>query len=333
MVTGGCGFIGTNLVSTLKQIESLGILNVDKISYASNKLHTKDSANYQFIKCDVNDKNNMKTVIQNFAPDIIFHLAADTHVDNSINDASPFIKSNICGTFTLLELVRDYYMKLHGSKREIFRFIHVSTDEIYGSLDLESESFSENSNIEPNSPYSSSKAASDLLVRAWNKTYKLPTIITNCSNNYGPFQNNEKLIPKMVFNLITGQPIPIYGLGQQIRDWLYVSDHVDALIKIANSGKTGERYNIGSQTELKNITVAEEVCDAYDFLMGLEAKTSRKEIHFVEDRLGHDYRYSIDSSKLQTELNWEPKREFKEALLETIENHITDYHSEAVLIR
>jgi dTDP-glucose 4,6-dehydratase len=322
IVTGGAGFIGSALIRYLIDKTTHKILNIDKLTYAGDLDSLKSiSSNkrYYFKRIDIVDRDKIKEIFSSFQPDIIFHLAAESHVDRSISGPLEFINTNIVGTGILLDVAYEYWSNSNDLKRSSFRFQHISTDEVFGSLG-EKDFFTEESPYDPSSPYSASKAASDHLVRAWNRTYGLPVIITNCSNNYGPYQFPEKLIPLMIINAIKGNSLPIYGDGLQVRDWLHVEDHVDALYKIATCGKTGETYNIGGNNEKTNLEVVELICDLVDRNLDFpsKGKSSRELISFVADRLGHDVRYAIDASKLKSQLNWEPSKTFEDGLAQTV---------------
>ncbi len=331
LVTGGSGFIGENLINKLLKNNQLRIFNLDKLSYASNwkSKISKDYGNlYTFLKVDLMNAIETKNVIDQINPDIVIHMAAETHVDRSINHPINFINSNIFGTFNLLEAITANWKKNSSYKKEL-KFIHVSTDEVFGSLD-NSGLFSEKTPYNPSSPYSSSKASSDHLVNAWYHTYDLPVIITNCSNNYGPGQHYEKLIPKIILNGIFGYEIPLYGNGENIRDWIYVEDHVDALITIMTNGKIGEKYCIGANNELTNKKITEIICSKLDKKVP-KSNPYIKQLKFVEDRLGHDFRYALDSSKIRSNLGWQSKTTFDEGIEKTISwyienaNHIKDF--------
>ncbi|NOZ08925.1 MAG: dTDP-glucose 4,6-dehydratase [FCB group bacterium] len=321
LVTGGAGFIGSNFI--LKQIRETQntLLNFDKLTYAGN-LETLSSVEnnprYGFIHGDVADGNKLKEVLKEFQPEAILHFAAESHVDRSIDGPAEFIRTNIQGTFTLLETVREYYDKLEPKSRDKFRLLHVSTDEVYGSLG-EQGYFTESTAYAPRSPYSASKAASDHLVRAWHHTYRLPVLITNCSNNYGPYQFPEKLIPLMILNCLSQKPLPVYGKGANIRDWLYVEDHCAALYRVLEKGRIGETYNIGGNTEKTNLEVVRSICRILDRLRPSPELGSYSElITFVQDRPGHDLRYAIDASRIRTELGWEPAESFETGMEKTI---------------
>tara|TARA_Y100001978_G_C23702861_1_gene442410 strand:+ start:6120 stop:7172 length:1053 start_codon:yes stop_codon:yes gene_type:complete len=322
LVTGGAGFIGGALIRSLLKNTECKIYNLDKIGYASdlesiNKLliNKPDLENkYEFIKYDLVNENSTNTAIEYVKPDIIFHLAAESHVDRSIAKPLNFINSNILGTFNLINAALDFWSRLPINKKNSFRLIHVSTDEVFGSIT--SGRFSESSRYDPRSPYSASKAASDHLANAWHHTYGLPIITTNCSNNYGPWQFPEKLIPLSILNGIKKTNINIYGDGNNIRDWIFVDDHVEALIKIANKGKIGNRYCIGSNSEKTNLEVANKICNLLDINSPINSP-HKKLIRFVKDRPGHDQRYAIDSSKLKEEIDWEPRYDFDTGLEKT----------------
>ena len=324
IITGGAGFIGSNLIRYLLTNSEHQILNIDKLIFPGSS-HTisdfSDSDRYQFLQYDITNAENMKTAFTDFKPDAILHLAAESHVDRSIDSPSAFIDTNIIGTFTLLEIFRHYYSTLDESRRQSTRFIHVSTDEVYGSLDQTAAAFSEEHPYKPNSPYAASKASSDHLVSAWHSTYKLPLIITNCSNNYGPYQFPEKLIPLVINKALAGEAIPVYGKGNNIRDWLYVDDHVRALCSVLDKGNAGETYNIGGNNEKTNLEVVHTICDILDDTIESN-KSCRDLIEFVDDRPGHDLRYAIDSSRIKNELGWSASENFSEGLRKTINWYI-----------
>ena len=325
LVTGGCGFIGSHLIKKLLKNKKNIVLNIDIIAKHSSKESLKDIAynkKYKFKKCDINNYKNLKKIIFEFKPRIIFHLAAESHVDRSIESSFSFIKTNILGTFNLLEISRIYIAK---HKKLKFKFIHISTDEVYGELKQKEKKFIENSPYFPNSPYSASKASSDHLVRAWNKTYKLPTIITNCSNNYGPWQFPEKLIPLVIYKLINKKKLPIYGNGKNIRDWIFVDDHIRALILISQKGKIGQKYNIGSNYEISNINLVKRICKIFDTICPNNQPHSRL-ITFVKDRKGHDFRYAINSNKLNKKLKFKSTYEFEKNLNLTINWYLNHYN-------
>lgn len=319
LVTGGAGFIGSALCRYLITATPASVLNIDKLTYAAN-LRSLDpiagDPRYTFQQADICDRAAMDAAFASFAPDAVMHLAAESHVDRSITGSSAFIDTNINGTYTLLEAARAYWGKLPAERKDAFRFLHVSTDEVYGSLGDEGL-FREDTPYDPSSPYSASKAASDHLVLAWNRTYGFPSLISNCSNNYGPYQFPEKLIPLMILNARDGKPLPVYGDGRNIRDWLYVDDHVRALYLILQKGRLGEKYNVGGRNEQTNIAVVQVVCDLLDKLEPGEA-TRRNLITFVADRPGHDHRYAIDANKLETELGWRAQETFSTGLEKTV---------------
>jgi dTDP-glucose 4,6-dehydratase len=320
IVTGGAGFIGSAVVRYLIQEIGAEVTVVDKLTYAAN-LASLDpvaaSPNYQFIKADICDVGRMQSTFSEVQPDAIMNLAAETHVDRSISGAAAFMETNLIGTYTLLEAARIYYRSLASDKRESFRFLHVSTDEVYGSLGQDGL-FTERSPYDPSSPYSASKAGSDHLVKAWHRTYGLPTIISNCSNNYGPYHFPEKLIPLMILNALEGQTLPVYGDGSHIRDWLYVEDHARALWRMIEAGRPGETYNVGGGNERTNLQVVETICDLLDDLSPSN-QNRRDLIRFVDDRPGHDQRYAVDASKLETELAWQATETFDTGLRKTVE--------------
>ena len=318
-MTGGYGFIGSALVRLLSQSKKNYILNIDKLTYAANLDSLKTLSNsqrYEHIKADISNYNEIEGILNDFKPDKVFHLAAETHVDRSINEPFDFIQSNIIGTYNMLEISRSFLTK--HKKNHKFRFIHVSTDEVFGSLGKDGL-FTESSPYDPSSPYSASKAASDHLARSWHRTFGLPIIITNCSNNYGPFQYPEKLIPLMISNAIQHKSLPIYGDGKNIRDWLYVDDHAEALALISEKGKIGQTYNIGGNSEKNNISLVKIICEILDEVSPSKEIESYKElIKFVDDRPGHDMRYAMDISKIKSELGWTPKETFKTGIKKTV---------------
>jgi len=321
LVTGGAGFIGSNLILYLhKQYPDYQILNLDKMSYASdlsNLESVRDSNRYTFKRVDLVDRASVRDIIQKFSPQGVFHLAAESHVDNSIKGPEPFIQSNIVGTFNLIEELRQLWQQDEETWAKA-RFLHVSTDEVYGQLKDEGF-FTESSPYAPNSPYSASKAGSDFIVRAYHHTYGMNTVTTNCSNNYGPHQHSEKLIPTVIRNAVALNEIPVYGKGENVRDWLYVADHCSALDLAFHKGTPGETYLIGGHNEWKNIDLVRLICDILNEELGRGPRGDYKNlITFVTDRLGHDYRYAIDPGKIQQELGWEPKGEFREKLRATI---------------
>ena len=325
LITGGAGFIGSALIRQALSNNLFKICTIDNLTYAGNLdslIDYKNEKNFTFIKGDICDANLVNEIYEKFQPQSVMHLAAESHVDRSIHNPKSFMDSNIIGTYTLLEESRKFYKNLSTERQKTFRFHHISTDEVYGDLGKLTPPANESTKYNPSSPYSASKAASDHLVRAWSRTYKLPIIITNCSNNYGPFQFPEKLIPKMILNAIHGKPLKIYGDGSQIRDWLYVEDHAKALIKVIMNGKTNETYNIGGRNEKSNLEVVESICELLEelsppILPGI--KYYKDLITFITDRPGHDSRYSIDSSKIEKELNWTPDETFESGLYKTVQ--------------
>lgn len=319
LVTGGAGFIGSALCRYLAGNNYADLLNVDKLTYAANLeslAPIAHHARYAFLRADICDRGAMDAAFAGFKPDAVIHLAAESHVDRSITGSSAFIETNINGTYTLLESARAYWLGLAGTERDAFRFLHVSTDEVYGSLGDEGL-FEETTPYDPSSPYSASKAASDHLVLAWHRTYGFPALISNCSNNYGPYQFPEKLIPLMILNARDGKKLPVYGDGRNVRDWLYVDDHVRALFLILQRGRLGEKYNVGGRNEQSNIAVVETVCDLLDKYEPAK-EIRRKLVTFVADRPGHDRRYAIDATKLETELGWRAAETFKTGLEKTV---------------
>lgn len=327
LVTGGAGFIGSALIREIINNSKHSVMNLDKLTYAGN-LSSLDSVSnsnrYCFEKADICDANHIRRVFNSYKPDLVMHLAAESHVDRSIDGPSEFIKTNIFGTYTLLEESKRFWEKQKKTNsKNSFIFHHISTDEVFGDLPLPSETdnksilFSEDSSYKPSSPYSASKAGSDHLVRAWNRTYGLPILITNCSNNYGPYQFPEKLIPLIINNALEEKSLPVYGKGNQIRDWLYVDDHARALLLVATKGKIGETYNIGGHNEMENIEVVTAICRILDQIKPKEGKYENL-ITYVEDRPGHDKRYAIDASKMLTELNWSPIESFESGILKTV---------------
>lgn len=329
-MTGGAGFIGSALIRFLIKNTDHYVINVDKLTYAGNLeslSSVADSERYAFEKVDICDKTELTRVFTTHQPDVIIHLAAESHVDRSITGSADFIETNIIGTYTLLEVSRHYWNDLATSAKQVFRFHHVSTDEVYGDLVGVNNLFTETTPYAPSSPYSASKASSDHLVRAWGRTYGLPILVTNCSNNYGPYHFPEKLIPLTILNALEGKPLPIYGEGLQIRDWLYVEDHARALYKVLSQGKIGETYNIGGHNEKRNIDVVNALCDLLEELAPIHPvgiKHYRDLITYVKDRPGHDMRYAIDASKIAQELGWRPKETFESGLRKTVMWYLTN---------
>ena len=325
LITGGSGFIGSNLILKLLKEHSIKVYNIDKLGYAADN-YAIDSFldksvksikdRYNFIKCDLSDELKIESIVEEVKPDLVIHLAAESHVDNSITDPKVFIDSNIVGTFNLLSSCLRYYLNLDKNRKKKFRFLHVSTDEVFGSL-FNKEKFSESSKYDPRSPYSASKAGSDHIVRSWFHTYDFPILITNCGNNYGPWQFPEKLIPTIIFNAINSKEIPIYGNGLNIRDWIYVEDHINAIFIVLLNGKIGESYCIGSNQEFTNIEIARKICLELDRIKPKKIEYSNL-IKFVEDRPGHDKRYAINALKIRSELGWSPKYSFQNSLEITI---------------
>ena len=326
-VTGGLGFIGSNFILDQIKNHKNKIFNFDKMTYASNSdnlLKISNSELYNFIHGDISDIKTVSKAINQSKPDCIINFAAESHVDRSIDGPKEFIKTNIIGTYILLQSFLEYYNKLKGKKRENFRFLHVSTDEVYGSLGP-SGYFTENTSYNPSSPYSASKASSDHLVRAWSHTYNFPVLITNCSNNYGPYQFPEKLIPLMIINCLMNRNLPIYGNGENIRDWLYVEDHCDALYVVLEKGLIGETYNIGGNEEKTNLNIVNLICEILDKKSpSLELSSYKELITYVKDRPGHDFRYAINAQKIKNELGWEPKYKFSNAISDTIDWYLSN---------
>ena len=322
LITGGAGFIGSALVRHLIGQTNFQIINVDKLTYAGHLASLEsviDNPQHVFKEADIIDKQAMRAIFDAYKPDAIIHLAAESHVDRSIDGAAAFISTNIVGTHNLLEVSKEYYEDLGDDQRDQFRFLHVSTDEVYGELG-ETGLFSEETPYDPRSPYSASKASSDHLVRAWHHTYGFPVLITNCSNNYGPCQFPEKLIPVVILKALQGEEIPVYGDGKNVRDWLFVDDHVKGLLTVLKNGKTGETYNIGGHNEKQNIEVVKMICSVLDNLRPRDDNRSYStQISFVTDRPGHDWRYAIDASKIQRKLGWIPNETFKSGMKKTIQ--------------
>ncbi len=322
IITGGAGFIGSAVIRLLMEESDITVINVDKLTYASSLVPLaiyNDNPRYHFEQVDICDRSALREIFLKYQPNAVMHLAAESHVDRSIEGPEPFVNTNIVGTFNLLEVSRAYWSTLSDDLKSEFRFHHVSTDEVFGSLG-DTGFFREDSHYHPNSPYSASKAAADHLVRAWCHTYDLPIVITNCSNNYGPFQFPEKLIPLMLLNAIENKPLPIYGSGSNVRDWLYVEDHARALWLVLRKGEVGESYNIGSFCEKTNLEIVQTICSILDELKPRDDERSYSSlITFVADRPGHDLRYAIDATKISTELAWKPKESFESALRKTVQ--------------
>ncbi len=320
LVTGGAGFIGSAVVRMAIE-RGFHVINIDKLTYAANLENVASVAShphYRFEPIDICDLQAVNRVFDMYVPDAVMHLAAESHVDRSINGPEAFIQTNVIGTFNMLTAARRHWDKLQGAAQENFRFHHVSTDEVYGDLHIDDPAFEETTPYDPSSPYSASKAASDHFVRAWGRTYGLPVVITNCSNNYGPYQFPEKLIPVVILKAIHEQDIPVYGTGSNIRDWLYVDDHADALLTVLKRGKTGETYNIGGNNELTNLDLVKTICHLID-ARHIHKTQCASLIKFVKDRPGHDYRYAINAKKIKSELNWEPSIDWVQAIEKTIQ--------------
>ena len=330
LVTGGAGFIGSAVVRHIIENTQDSVVNVDKLTYAGNLESLESVENnprYTFEQVDICDAKALARVFEQHKPDAVMHLAAESHVDRSIDGPAAFIETNIVGTYTLLEAARAYWNTLSNEKKVAFRFHHISTDEVYGDLEGTDDLFTETTPYAPSSPYSASKASSDHLVRAWLRTYGLPTIVTNCSNNYGPFHFPEKLIPLMILNALDGKPLPVYGNGQQIRDWLFVEDHARALYKVVTEGKVGETYNIGGHNEKANIDVVRTICALLEELVpNKPAGVAKYEdlITYVKDRPGHDVRYAIDAAKIGRELGWKPQETFESGIRKTVEWYLNN---------
>ena len=335
LVTGGAGFIGSAVIRHLINDTDYTVVNVDKLTYAGNLeslKHIENNDRYQFEQVDICDAAEIKRVFTQHQPDIVMHLAAESHVDRSIDGPGEFMQTNIIGTYNLLEQARTYWTELADNKKENFRFHHISTDEVYGDLEGTDDLFTESTPYAPSSPYSASKASSDHLVRAWQRTFGLPTVLTNCSNNYGPYHFPEKLIPLVILNALEGKPLPIYGKGNQIRDWLFVEDHARALVEVATKGKVAETYNIGGHNEKQNIEVVKTICQLLEELVPnnpYSKKPGNSEgfaglITYVQDRAGHDIRYAIDASKIQKELGWTPLETFESGIKKTVQWYLAN---------
>lgn len=330
LVTGGAGFIGSAVVRHIINNTQNSVINVDKLTYAGNLeslTSVADNERYVFEHADICDKAAMERIFTQYQPDAVMHLAAESHVDRSIDGPAAFIETNIVGTYTLLEATRSYWNELDSERKAAFRFHHISTDEVYGDLEGTDDLFTEETSYEPSSPYSASKASSDHLVRAWLRTYGLPTIVTNCSNNYGPFHFPEKLIPLMILNVLDGKPLPVYGDGMQIRDWLFVEDHARALYKVVTEGNVGETYNIGGHNEKANIEVVQTICSLLEELVPNKPEGVAQYqdlITYVKDRPGHDVRYAIDATKIERELGWKPEETFESGIRKTVEWYLNN---------
>ncbi len=322
LVTGCAGFIGSNFVNTWFLLSNENVVNLDKLTYAGNLANLdalKGDPRHIFVRGDIGDRALVSKLLAEYKPRAVLNFAAESHVDRSIHGPGDFIQTNVVGTFNLLETVRAYWQEMTAAKKEAFRFLHVSTDEVYGTLLPTDPPFVETKNYEPNSPYSASKAASDHLVRAWHHTYGLPVLTTNCSNNYGPYHFPEKLIPLVLLNAVAGKPLPIYGDGQQVRDWLYVEDHCRAIARVLEAGKVGETYNIGGWNEKPNLEVVHTLCAVLDeFQPRADGQSYATQITFVKDRLGHDRRYAIDARKIERELGWKPQETFETGIRKTV---------------
>ena len=328
LLTGGAGFIGSAVVRHIIKNTDDEVLNLDKLTYAGNLESLNEisgNPRYQFQQVDICDADKLADVFTMFKPDVVMHLAAESHVDRSIDGPTAFIQTNIVGTYTLLEAARQYWQGLEESKKTHFRFHHISTDEVYGDLEGTTDLFTETTSYAPSSPYSASKASSDHLVRAWQRTYGLPTIVTNCSNNYGPYHFPEKLIPLVILNALDGKPLPIYGKGDQIRDWLFVEDHARALYQVVTQGVVGETYNIGGHNEKKNLQVVTTICAILDELHPQANMQPYADlITFVQDRPGHDLRYAIDATKIAKELGWVPEETFETGIRKTVQWYLNN---------
>ncbi|PXX97492.1 dTDP-glucose 4,6-dehydratase [Halomonas sp. LBP4] len=327
LITGGAGFIGSAVVRFIIKNSDDQVINLDKLTYAGNLeslVEVADSPRYAFEQVDICDMAKLERVFSMHQPDVVMHLAAESHVDRSIDGPEAFITTNIVGSYTLLEVARRYWKGLPEARRTAFRFLHVSTDEVYGDLEGAGERFTENTSYAPSSPYAASKASADHLVRAWRRTYGLPTLITNCSNNYGPYHFPEKMIPLMILNALEGKPLPVYGQGLQVRDWLYVEDHARALCAVVRQGRPGETYNIGGYNEKQNIEVVQTLCDLLEELAPIAGSHYRDLITHVDDRPGHDQRYAIDARKIHSELDWAPRESFESGIRKTVEWYLAN---------
>jgi len=323
LITGGAGFIGSAVIRHLIKNTNHDVLNIDKLTYAGNLESLKEiesNDRYSFAKIDICDAEGLEKAFTSFKPNLVMHLAAESHVDRSIDGPAEFITTNIVGTYTLLEVARQYWQALNDDEKAKFKFHHISTDEVYGDLEGTTDLFTETTSYAPSSPYSASKASSDHLVRAWHRTYNFPVVITNCSNNYGPYHFPEKLIPLVILNALDGKALPVYGTGKQIRDWLYVDDHARALYKVVTEGEIGETYNIGGHNEMQNIEVVKTICQILDELKPqINGESYDALITYVKDRPGHDLRYAIDASKIKNDLGWTPTGTFDSGIRKTVE--------------
>ncbi|WP_432472042.1 dTDP-glucose 4,6-dehydratase [Amphritea sp. HPY] len=327
MVTGGAGFIGSAVIRYIINETDDHVINVDKLTYAGNLeslVEAIKSDRYSFEQVDICNRLELIRVFKEHKPDLVMHLAAESHVDRSIDGPAIFIETNIVGTYTLLEVSCEYWQELGEQRKEAFRFHHISTDEVYGDLENPEGLFTETTAYQPSSPYSASKASSDHLVRAWQRTYGLPTLITNCSNNYGPYHFPEKLIPLVILNALEGKVLPVYGQGTQVRDWLYVEDHARALYKVVSEGRIGETYNIGGHNEIQNIEVVREVCSLLDEIKPSANGSYNTLIRYVADRPGHDLRYAINAEKIKKELDWYPRESFRTGIRKTVEWYLNN---------
>jgi len=327
LVTGGAGFIGSCFVLQ-RVVAADEVVNLDKLTYSGNLENLdeiKNAANHVFVRGDIGDEQLVKDLLEKYQPDAVINFAAESHVDRSILDPDVFVKTNVLGTEVLLRVVKDWWKNLEEDKKNKFRFHHISTDEVFGTLSMDDPAFTEETPFAPNSPYSASKASSDHFVRAYHETYGLPTVITNCSNNYGPRQFPEKLIPLMTLNALAGKPLPIYGTGENIRDWLHVEDHCDAIYEVLTKGRVGQTYNIGGRAERTNLFIVNKICEILDDIKPRsDGKSYKEQITFVKDRLGHDLRYAINCSKIEKELGWKPKHNFEDGLKETIQWYLNN---------
>jgi len=328
LVTGGAGFIGSNFVLDWLAAGQEGVVNVDKLTYAGNLQNLQAVASrseHVFVQADIGDRDVLSRLLDQYQPRAVVNFAAESHVDRSITGPAAFIETNVLGTFNLLEATRAYWLGLGDAEKAAFRFLHVSTDEVYGTLSKDDPAFAETKAYEPNSPYSASKAASDHLVRAWHHTYGLPVLTTNCSNNYGPFHFPEKLIPLMIVNALAGKPLPVYGDGMQVRDWLYVKDHCSAIRRVLEAGTLGETYNVGGWNEMPNIEIVNRVCGLLDELRPrADGASYSTQISYVKDRPGHDRRYAIDARKIERELGWKPAETFETGIRKTVEWYLAN---------